>query len=72
MRFDSVGFDGIKGIEIEAFNSMYLHGICVNPLEFEGIRIQTALKRGEFHHFRISKHIEFDVFTLVQFDQIGF
>jgi hypothetical protein len=35
--FDSLKFDGVKGIEIEAFKTMRLHGNGFNPCEIEGI-----------------------------------
>ena len=37
--FNFVEFDGVKGIEIEAFNSMCLHGNGFNPFEIEEINL---------------------------------
>ena len=42
--FDSGGFDGIKRIEFDAFNSMCLHGV-------------GCFKLGQMHHFKM---VEFD------------
>ncbi len=51
--FNSVEFDGIKGIEFEAFNSMRLHGIGLIPSKSQGLE------------FEVIKLVEFDQFNLM-------
>jgi hypothetical protein len=67
--FNSVGFDGIKGIEIVAFNSMRLHGIGLIPSKSQGLGLKwwhsTTLENSNPFDFEVIKLVEFGQFSLM-------